>query len=78
MQNIQHIKDKDAVLVPLKEWEKIQKELIRLRKRAEKDELLKDLREAVADIETDLKLPLTRRKKRQTADEFLREMQDGK
>lgn len=77
MQNIEHIKDKNAVLVPVKDWEKMQKELIRLRKRAAKDELLKDLSEAIADIEADLKLPPNRRKKRKSADEFLREMQDA-
>ncbi len=78
MQNIQHLKEKNAVLVPIKDWERMQKELIRLRKRAAKNELLNDLKQAIADIEADLKLPPDRRKKRMSADEFLREMQNAK
>lgn len=77
MNNIQIITEKNAVLVPIKDWEKMQRELIRLRKRAAKDDLLKDLSQAIAGIEADLKLPPSRRKKRKSADEFLQEMQNA-
>ena len=77
MQNIEVIKEKNVVLVPLKSWEKIQKELISLRKRAAKAELLSDLSSALAEIQNDLKLPPEQRKKRQSADDFLRELSNG-
>ena len=78
MQNVQLVEGKDAVLVPIKKWEKMQRELIRLKKWAEKEEFLSDLSQAVANIEADLKLPPAKRKKRKSADQFLREMQNGK
>ena len=52
MRNIQHIKDKDAVLIPIKDWEKMQKELIRLRKKVNKAKILSDLKTAIVSIET--------------------------
>ncbi len=55
MQNIQHIKEKNAVLVPIKDWEKMQKELVRLRKKVGKAEILSDLKAAIVSIETDIK-----------------------
>ena len=55
MQNIQHIKEKDAVLIPVKDWERMQKELVRLRKKVAKEKLLNELRIAITAIETDLK-----------------------
>lgn len=55
MQNIQHTKDREAVLVPIKDWEKMQKELIRLRKRVEKEKLLRELKTSIIAIETDIK-----------------------
>lgn len=52
MPNIQHIKDKDAVLVPAKDWEKMQKELVRLRKKVNKAKMLSDLKNSIVSIET--------------------------
>lgn len=76
MQNIEVIKEKNAVLVPMKRWEKMQKELTRLRKRAAKEEILNDLSTALADIQNDRKLAPAQRKKRQSADDFLRKFSD--
>jgi len=78
MRNIRHIKEENAVLVPLKDWEKLQKELVSLRKRAEKEGVLKDLSQALANIKADLGRPARRRTKRKTADEFLSEMHNAK
>lgn len=78
MQNIRHIKEENAVLVPRKEWERMQKELLSLRKRAEKEELFRDLDHALAKIAADLHRPAERRRKRKTGDEFLSEMEHGK
>jgi len=77
MENVQLIKEKKAVLVPIKDWEKLQKELVRLRKQTAKDELLRDLNQALAGIKADSRLPPDRRRKRMTADEFLQKMQDA-
>lgn len=55
MNNIQHIKDKNAVLVPIKDWEKLQKELVRLRKRVKKAKILTEIKAAVAALEKDIK-----------------------
>ncbi len=55
MNNIQHIKDKNAVLVPIKDWEKLQKELARLRKRIKKATILTEIRAAVVALEKDIK-----------------------
>lgn len=59
MQNIQHNKDREAVLIPIKDWEKMQKELIRLRKKVAKEKLLRELRTSIIAIETDIKNGVT-------------------
>jgi hypothetical protein len=50
MPEVQHIKEKNAVLVPIEDWEKVQKELIRLRKRVKKAEILEDIRAAILSM----------------------------
>lgn len=55
MQNVQQIRDEDAVLVPVKDWERMQKELVRLRKKVAKEKLLRELRTSITSIETDIK-----------------------
>lgn len=55
MQNIQLVEGKDAVLVPLKDWEKMQRDLVRLRKKVNKEKVLRDIRNAVIEIEADIK-----------------------
>lgn len=49
--SVQLIKDKNAVLVPLPEWEKTQKELIRLRKKVKENKTLTEIRDAVVSFE---------------------------
>lgn len=78
MNNIQHIKDKNAVLVPIKDWEKMQSELIRLRKKVNKSKILKEIKAAIIEVEEDLKLPPELRRLTVTADEFLAELKNGK
>lgn len=55
MSNIQNIKDRNAVLVPIKDWEKMNKELVRLRKRVKKAKILAEIKAAVLALEKDLK-----------------------
>lgn len=76
MPNIQHIKEKDAVLVPLKDWEKMQKELARLRKKVNKEKLLRELRNTIIEIETDIKNGVEPRGR--DAREFVAELMDEK
>lgn len=77
MRNIQVIKEKDAVLVPMKQWEKVQNELIRLRRKANKEKFLKELKASIIELEEDIKRPPSQRKIRKTADEFLAELQNA-
>ncbi len=78
MQNVRHIKDQgiDAVVIPAKEWEKIQRELVRLRKRANKERTLSELRETLIRIKTDIKDGRT--PQGQDADEFIAELMNAK
>ena len=78
MRNIQHIKDKDAVLVPVKDWEKMQKELARLRRKVNKAKILTEIRTAIIEIEEDLKRPKDLRRITMSAEEFLAELKNGK
>lgn len=78
MRNIQHIKEKDAVLVPVKDWEKMQKELARLRRKVNKAKILNEIRTAIIEIEEDLKRPKDLRRITMSAEEFLAELKNGK
>lgn len=55
MENIQLIEGKNAVLVPIKKWERVQSELVRLRKKVNKAKVLSDVRTAIISIETDIR-----------------------
>ena len=55
MQNTQQSKDKDSILVLIKDWEKMQKELVRLRKKVHRAKILSDVRAAIVSIETEIR-----------------------
>ena len=55
MQNIQHTKDREAVLIPIKDWERMQKELVRLRKKVAKEKLLRELKTSIIAIENEIR-----------------------
>jgi len=55
MENVQLIEGKNAVLVPIKKWERVQSELVRLRKKVYKAKVLSDLRTAIISIETEIR-----------------------
>ncbi len=76
MQNIQHIKDKDAVLVPVKDWERMQKELIRLRKKVNKAKVLSELRTALIDLKNDFARDDYDPANEMSAEEFLAELRN--
>jgi len=75
--SVEVIKEKNSVLVPIKDWEKTQKELIRLRKQVNKAKVLRDIKEAILTIEQDLARNPRSRRIRKTADEFLAEFENG-
>ena len=74
MNNIQHIKDKNAVLVPIKDWEKMQKELVRLRKKVNKTRVLSELRTSIIDLKNDLVRDDYDPANEMSAEEFLAEL----
>ncbi len=74
MQNIHHLKDKDAVLVPIKDWEKMQKELVRLRKKVNKTRVLSELRTSIIDLKNDLARDDYDPANEMSAEEFLAEL----
>lgn len=55
MQNIQYLKDQNAVLVPLRDWEKLQNELARLKKRLNKADVLTDFKKSLTNLKKDLR-----------------------
>ena len=73
MQNVQLVEGKDAVLVPLKDWEKMQRDLVRLRKKVNKEKVLRDIRNAVIEIESDIRNG--REPRGRDAHEFLAELE---
>ncbi len=54
MQDIQYIKEKDAVLVPIERWERLQNELARLKKRVKKSEILSSFKSSLTNLKKDL------------------------
>ena len=78
MENVQLIEGKNAVLVPLKKWERVQSELVRLRKKVNKAKVMDDIRVGIIEIEKDMRREPHLRKIRMTADEFLAELENGK
>lgn len=55
MQNIQYLKDQNAVIVPLRDWEKLQNELARLKKRLNKADVLTDFKKSLTNLKKDLR-----------------------
>lgn len=74
MPTVQNIKEKGTVLVPVKDWERMQKELSRLRKRVKKAQILEELRSAIIDIEKDI--DEGRKPKGRDAREFIEELRN--
>jgi len=76
MQNIQYLKDQDAVLVPLEQWEKLQNELIKLKKRVKKAEILSDLKTSLTKLKSDLRDENYDANAETSADSFLARLKD--
>ncbi len=76
MQNIQYLKDKNAVLVPLEQWEKLQNELTKLKKRIKKAEVLTELKNSLSELKTNLRDENYDANREVSADEFLAQLKN--
>ena len=74
MQDIQYIKEKDAVLVPIERWEKLQNELARLKKRVKKAEILNSFKSSLTNLKKDLQDENYDSQTEISADDFLAEL----
>lgn len=72
----QLVKEKNAVLVPLPEWEKTQRELIRLRKKVKETETLAEIKNAIVSFEEGVRSG--RSTKAKDAREFVAELMNEK
>ncbi len=76
MQNIEYLKDKNAVLVPLEQWEKLQNELAKLKKRVKKADILNDFTASLSNLKTDLRDENHNPKRELSADDFIAKLKD--
>lgn len=76
MQNIQYLKDQNAVVVPIEHWEKLQSELLRLKRRVHKADILTDFKKSLTELEKDLQNEKYDANCETSADEFLTRLQD--
>ena len=76
MQNIEYLKDQNAVLVPVEQWEKLQNELARLKKRLNKAHVLTDFKKSLSNLKTDLRDENYDAGNELSADEFITKLKD--
>ena len=76
MQNIQYLKDQNAVLVPVEQWEKLQNELIKLKKRVKKSEVLTDFKTSLANLKTNLRDNNLDANRELSADDFIAKLKN--
>ncbi len=77
MQNIQYLKDQNAVLVPIQQWEKLQNELIKLKKRVKKAEILSDFKNSLSELKNDLRDGNYNANRETSADDFIAKLKDA-
>ncbi len=76
MQNIEYLKDQNAVLVPVQQWEKLQNELARLKKRVNKADVLNDFKKSLSELKSDLQSESYNTNGETSADDFLARLKD--
>ncbi len=77
MQNIEYLKDQNAVLVPLKQWEQLQNELVKLKKRVKKAKILNGFKSSLTNLRKDLQNENYDSQTEISADEFLAELKNA-
>lgn len=70
--------NKEAVIVPIKRWEKMKGEIVSLKKRLKKAEILNDFRKSLTNLKHDLKNENYDVEKEVSIDNFLAEMRNPK
>ena len=78
MENIKVSKNQDTVVVPLQRWNRMQSEIKSLKKRVRKAELLVDIKQTLTELKRNLKDPNYDPGNEVEADDFLRDLRDGK
>jgi len=76
MESVQHLKDQNTVIVPLKSYERMQREILKLRKKLRKEKLLRELRDSIISVETDIRNGV--KPKGRGAREFIAELMNEK
>jgi len=76
MQNIQYLKDQNAVLVPVEQWEKLQNELVRLKKRVRKADILTECKTSLSNLKNDLRDKNFDANRELSADDFIAKLKD--
>jgi hypothetical protein len=76
MQNVEYLKDQNAVLVPVEQWEKLQNELVRLKKRVKKAEVLTDFKNSLSALKNDLRDENYDANRELAADDFIAKLED--
>lgn len=76
MQNIQYLKDQNAVIVPIEHWEKLQSELLRLKRRVNKADILTDFKKSLTRLKKDLQNENYDANCEISADEFIAKLKD--
>jgi hypothetical protein len=76
MQNIQYLKDQDAVIVPIQYWKKLQNELLRLKKRVNKADILTDFKKSLTKLKKDLQNENYGANREISADDFLAQLKE--
>lgn len=77
MQNIEYLKDQNAVLVPIEQWEKLQTELVKLKKRVRKAEILNGFKSSLTNLKKDLQDKHYDSQTEISADDFLGELKNA-
>ena len=76
MQNIEYLKDQNAVLVPVEQWEKLQNELVKLKKRVKKADILNNFKTSLSNLKNDLSDENYNLKRELSADDFIAKLKD--
>ena len=76
MPDIQYLKDQNAVLVPVEQWEKLQNELVKLKKRVKKAEVLTEFKNSLSNLKNDLSDEIYNSKRELSADDFITKLKD--
>ncbi len=76
MQNIRYLKEQNAVIVPVEQWEKLQNELVKLKKRVRKAQILNDFKLSLSELENDLRDENYDANRELSADDFIAKLTD--